>query len=302
MIECGVSDVRDLFIKGEGHSPSKTSEGRFRLIWVCSVVDVVVQTLLHKHDNAVHIDRYQSGDLTCCALGLGHHDAGIDCLVRAMAREGLRENVSSDASAFDWSVCGEFIRYDARRRADNAGGAEGITWLMEALGETLCSHVVHNNGDVWTCHKDGVNCSGQVSTSAQNTFVRSVLAVLGGAKGFVCAGDDLVADKNFEPERLEYYGINSRDVEEHWNSASFTSHYIDFGRRTARFLNVEKMLWHLHNTLDDEEVVPAKLGGCLFVLRNTPDVQKDLRQIAEDFGVPTSEHEISNNEIMRELS
>lgn len=272
LVKYGCADVKDIFMKPEGHSPQKTEEGRFRLIWISSLVDLTVQALLHKADNSAHVDAYQTGTLTCAAVGMGHSPEGLRHLVSAFEREGVATtNVSSDASAFDLSIDGSFIHSDGERRGDNCADPD-VGRLVKRYAHILCSHVLNNQGDVWLCLKYGVTSSGQLSTTTQNTYSRSVMAAYGGCEGWVCAGDDLVGDDNFDEQRLLHFGVRSRDVERHEGEADFTSHLINTETATAVFRNVEKLLWHLHDTCTDVSSNRERFGAVLYILRDTPGV------------------------------
>lgn len=301
LVRLGCADVKDIFMKPEEHSPQKMAEGRFRLIWISSLVDLAVQALLHKADNAAHVDSYQAGHLTCAAIGMGHSPEGLRQLVKAFQKEGVAErNVSSDASAFDLSVDGSFIHADGERRASNCADAD-VARLVKRYAHVLCSHVLNNNGDVWLCVKYGVTSSGQLSTTAQNTFARSVMAAYGGCKGWTCAGDDLVGDEDFDERRLLDFGIRSRDVEHHIGEADFTSHLINTESATAVFGNVEKMLWHLYDTCTDVPTNRERFGSCLYILRDTPGVLEDVTAITKDFGIDTDGY-VAESSLIRDLA
>jgi hypothetical protein len=287
LVKYGCADVKDIFMKPEGHSPAKTEEGRFRLIWISSLVDLTVQAMLHKADNAAHVEAYQSGRLTCAALGMGHSPDGLRQLVRAFDREGVAGvNVSSDASAFDLSIDGSFIHSDGDRRRTNCIDPD-VGRLVKRYAHVLCSHVLNNNGDVWLCEKYGVTSSGQLSTTTQNTYARSIMAAYGGCEGWVCAGDDLVGDENFDAAHLLDFGVRSRDVERHVREADFTSHLIDTATATAVFGNVEKLLWHLYDTCTDISTNRERFGSVLYILRDTPGVLEDVRAITNEFKIET---------------
>jgi len=302
-MECvtlGLSDAKDAFIKGEVHSQEKLDQRRYRLIWVSSYVDVICQSLLHKADNVFHIRAYQLGAIDVTAIGLGHHDAGISRMAQAIKNQGLEHCITSDASAYDFSVPGELIRADAWRRSRNVPSDE-VADLIETFGWLLSKHVVNNHGDVYEVLKDGVTASGQVSTSAQNTFARVVMAHFGGSVKNVAAGDDLVASPGFNPKELEKPGVRSRDVMEWKGEVSFTSHRICLTKEKAAFERVEKMVWGLYHRAHDEQRNAERFGGCLHVLRNTPGAVDELRDIADNF-VPGYKDFIGYNEtLLREF-
>lgn len=301
LIELGCSDAKELFPKQEGHSPQKTEECRYRLIWISSLIDLTVQSLLHKADNAAHTDAYQSGTLTCAALGMGHSDDNLKHLVKAFYKEGVAEkNISCDASAFDLSIDSSFIFADGERRSENCG-CPYVGKLIQRYAHVLCSHVLNNQGDVWLVCKYGVTTSGQLSTSTQNTFARSVQAAYAGCKGWVCSGDDLVGDTGFDAKRLLHFGVRSRDLAYHELVADFTSHMIDVKTSTAVFGNVEKMLWHLHHDCTDVSTNRERFGGSLQVLRNTPGALEDLTAIADEFKIQTEGY-VDDTTILRDLA
>jgi hypothetical protein len=301
LIKFGCADVKDLFMKGEGHSPQKMEEGRFRLIWICSLIDITVQSLLHKADNTAHVDAYQAGNLNCAALGMGHSPEELRHLVRAFRREGIaRNNVTSDATAFDLSIDGSFIHSDGERRGDNCADSD-VGRLVKRYAHVLCSHVVNNQGDVWQVLKYGVTASGQLSTTSQNTYARSVMAAYGGCEGWTCAGDDLVGDENFDERRLYDLGIRSRDVERHTDEADFTSHLIDTLTSRAVFNNVEKLLWHLHGTCIDVSANRERFGATLYILRDTPGVLEDIAEITRDFSIDTAGF-VAESSLVRDMA
>jgi hypothetical protein len=301
LVKYGCSDVKEIFMKAEGHSPQKTVEGRFRLIWISSLVDLTVQAMLHKADNATHVDAYQAGHLTCAALGMGHSPDGLKHLVRAFEQEGVAQsNVSSDASAFDLSIDASFIRCDGERRGDNCTDPE-VGRLVKRYAHILCSHVLNNQGDIWLVLKYGVTTSGQLSTTTQNTFARSVMAAYGGCKGWTCAGDDLVGDDDFDEKRLLHFGVRSRDVEKHEGEADFTSHLINTRTSKAVFCNVEKLLWHLHDTCTDVSANRERFGAILYILRDTPGVLEDIASLTKDFGIDTSSY-VAESSLIRDMA
>ena len=300
LIDYGCADVKDAFIKPEVHSPNKLKDDRYRLIWISSLIDLTVQAMLHKADNAAYTDAFQSGNFTCAALGMGHSDDGIKHLVRAFKIEGVAEsNVSCDASAFDLSIDSSFILADGERRRDNCIDPL-VGQLVYQYAHVLSSHVLNNQGDAWLVVKYGVTTSGHLSTTTQNSFARSVQAAFGGAKGWTCAGDDLVADSGFDPKRLECLGVRSRDIASHENCADFTSHLIDIESATARFKNVEKMLWNLYHCCRDLTSNRERFGGLLYILRNTPGVREDLSELADTHKIDTEGH-VEDNDSIRDL-
>lgn len=282
LVHYGLADLKELHIKSEHHAKKKMDDKRFRLIWVNSLIDIVVQNLLHKADNNAMCEAYDNGKFHYGALTMGHDQAGIRKFAEAARNLDLIEhNVTSDISAYDLSVPGSLIRADGERRAYNV--PEGLLYtkrFIKLFSYVLCKHVVSAGRSVFRCEKDGVTSSGQLSTTAQNTFVRTVVGFFCGSYAHVSIGDDTVADSGYDPARTSLLYMTSRDVEHHFMMTDFTSHKIDFTSLTASFNNVQKMLYHLVQCAEEGVGMVDRLGGCLYVVRNTVEVHRDLLQIA----------------------
>jgi len=209
-------------------------------------------------------------------------------------------NVSSDASAFDLSIDASFIHCDGARRGANCADAD-VGRLVSRYAHVLSSHVLNNQGEIWLVLKYGVTTSGQLSTTTQNTFARSVMAAYGGCAGWTCAGDDLVGDDNFDETRLRHFGVRSRDLEKHVGEADFTSHLINTDNSRAKFCNVEKLLWHLYDTCTDTSANKERFGAILYILRDTPGVLEDITSLAGEFEIETSGY-VAESSLIRDLA
>jgi len=184
------------------------------------------------------------------------------------------------------SIDGSFIHSDGERRKNNCADQD-VGRLVRRYAHILCSHVLNNQGDVWLCVKYGVTSSGQLSTTTQNTYARSVMAAYGGCQGWTCAGDDLVGDEEFDETRLLDFGVRSRDVVRHEGEADFTSHLINSHTARGKFCNVEKLLWHIYDTCTDVSTNRERFGSVLYILRDTPGVLEDIDSLTNEFGINT---------------
>lgn len=300
MIELGLKDVQDVFMKTEVHSPAKMAGERYRLIWISSLIDIIVQALVHKADNTYMKESFQKEEIDCAAIGLGHDDVGVERLVRAFQKQDLHRNISCDATCFDLSVDFAFIEADAIRRAENIEGNSVAQFVMH-FADVLSKHVLNNCGDVWECHKLGVTTSGFISTTSQNTFARSVQARYAGCRTWVAAGDDLVADELFDSSRLLDLGVSTRDQKHNVGETHFTSHKFNFEAQVAQYENVEKMLWSLYHKVKDTTNNSNRLGAVLWVLRNTDAVRDDLTGIIEKNNIDITGKVFNNEDILREF-
>lgn len=284
LVEYGLKDVQTVEMKNEVHAPKKMTEERYRLLWVSSVIDMTVQGLLHKADNEYFIESYQLGVCDFAALGLGHDDNGVKRAVEAMLNQGLYNNVTSDVSAFDFSVDEKFIQGDGQRRSMFIEDKD-LGRLVELYSHVLSRHVIANGEVICECKKLGITTSGQLSTTSQNTYVRGVTAHIGGCTSYLNLSDDLVAATGFDATALIPFGFKSREVEENAGIANFTSHKFDLDKGIAYFQNTEKCLWNLYNTCTNDSDNPQRFASIASVHRHDPEFVGELDKIAREFSI-----------------
>jgi hypothetical protein len=242
------------------------------MIWVSSLVDCFVQKLLHKALNARDIDHYQSGHLSHSAAGMGHHDEGIQHLCAAFDQVfGDDEQLlTCDASMWDFTMDKRAHLNHAKRRCLSCESVE-VRKLIMVLAHVNYKHVCECKGDIWRCNKEGVNTSGQSSTTADNTFTRHSQAKVCGAKRFIGNGDDMVADVGFDPVAAAKFGTKSRDVViSDSQVVPFTSHHIDRATATASYDRPVKLAWNLLSNCHSSDF-GLRVDAMLSVIRNTPD-------------------------------
>lgn len=271
VVKYGLKDVLELSVKPESHKPEKAKLGRWRMIWICSVVDCLVQKLLHKAVNARDIENYQSGKTLHSAAGMGHHDEGIQQLCRTFKElfGDARELITCDASMWDFTMDKQAHLNAAKRRVACCK-SEQVARLIMTLGHVNYKHVCENKGDVWRCEKEGVNGSGQCSTTSDNTFSRVGQARASGADKVIANGDDMAADLGFNPEAAKVFGTRSRDVViQDANLVPFTSHHIDRNTCTASYDRPLKLAFNLLSNCRSEDF-GVRVDALMYVVRNTP--------------------------------
>jgi hypothetical protein len=298
LVEAGLSDPRTLFIKVEPHGESKISEGRWRLIWGASLVDVCTASVTCRRQDKLDIEQYQGGpvkDGHQQAAGLGHHDLGVDRLCREFDRlldTGL-EVFDADAKHWDMLVNRDSIYADAWRRVILYAGAYSDVFERLALCEAAANsaHVVLVGGNLWEVLKPGITASGILSTTAQNSFIRALLYSFVGVKSCVVAGDDAAGARVPGYDHtlpLKAYGPIEKAVNVYKpeTGIEFTSHR--FVKRAdgwhATFLNLGKACARL--ALGDKEVQKDQLAGLLFCVRNEPAHVNELKLLSEEMGWP----------------
>lgn len=297
LVSFGLADPRVLFIKDEPHSPEKAAEGRWRLIWGASLVDVAVASLSCRRQDKLDIAMYQQGPKTYGekdllshqqGVGCGHHDEGIRRIGQELDRlisTGL-EVFDADASGWDMSVRREAIYCDAARRFMLYRGKEPELFKKMCLCEAAANsaHVVAMGHDLWEICVPGITASGILSTSAQNSFMRALTYRFAGVHDVFVAGDDAVGAREAgrdHVQALAAYGpveklVNLYDPA---TGIDFTSHTF---RKTAegwhaRFNNLSKACAKLALA---KEVKREQLAGILFAIRNSPTDVELFKQIA----------------------
>jgi hypothetical protein len=224
-------DPELLFVKGEPHSKKKVAEGRFRCIYVSSLVDMLIQAILHKLFNNAVIAAYQASEVgTSFALGLGHHAAGLDKLRKTIVhlasfgpdgsskRDGYEQwgdanfwgppGVSeADATGWDNCVLGYMQAFAAELRCRSIDASARVHGCDDALLPALrvAKYLIRAQALLDGCHVAiagqqlfvntlaGVMASGHISTSVDNTSMRlfTTIAAYMFSEGYVPG--DLIA-------------------------------------------------------------------------------------------------------------
>jgi len=296
LVRHGLSDPRVLFIKGEPHGAKKIASKRWRLIWAASLVDSLCTCLTSKLQDKKDIEQYQTSDETgketMACIGIGHDDDGIQRFGKILQHIGSAGTiVDEDAQGWDISVSRASLYLDARRRCELYVGPNRETFERMQWCEAVCNtaHVVAFGTSLVQIEKAGITGSGVSTTSAQNSFVRALLAIYAGAQRVAAVGDDLVADF-MTVEASAATGVRSKGVTSAppEGPVSFTSHEFTFdgSRWHARFLNLTKMLARLALTFPDPNLPPSyeALAGCLFALRHSDAERTQFNAMCEEMG------------------
>lgn len=275
MVRAGLMDPRVPFIKREPTSEKKQRERRWRLIWNCSVIDILVAGITNRKQDKRDIASYQDGKAGFHCVGMGHHDDGIKAVGSVLDRIAAAGGklTSSDISGWDMGVQRDWIYLDGLRRVRLGPDSQifrELTWCEQAA---TSAHVLFIGGVLYQILRAGITASGILSTSAQNSFIRSLLELIAGAEDCTSQGDDNVSSGR-STDFLEKNGVVVRDVVESGpcGPINYTSH--EFVKRGghwfARFLNLDKMLARLELNRSGTGVpTQESIGGCLFALRNS---------------------------------
>lgn len=151
-----------------------------RIISSCSLVDQIVERLLHRIQNMNEIEVWPD----CPSKpGLGLHDEGMQILARNI-KDLLQVNgkvVCNDMSAWDWTVQEWELRADMEARIQLARASDDSLYAFLCRVNAFCvarSVFVDSDGYMWAQDKVyGGQLSGRYCTSSSNSRMR-VLASL----------------------------------------------------------------------------------------------------------------------------
>jgi len=315
----GLADPQVLFVKGEPHSAKKLAAKRYRRIHNLSFVDSLIRAIAHVQYNHSLIDVYQAahfGDVV--ALGIGHHDVGLEKIARTLERQMATGGVASmDAEGWDASLMEDHLATatDVRIAAVERCTGDYVWWYKRLL-RVLCHldnrHLLLLGQTLVVNDQAGMLASGHASTSANNSIVRTntFRAAWYRRKGFcnrttAATGDDLTVatyglDIDDVLETLSAWGINTKPgsltvgtpltssgvpVAEYTSHAFYRS--VENGRPSYRveYMNSAKTL---NRFLTKSAYTDGSLhydtdaaDGVAFVLRNTQRESRWFREFIE---------------------
>jgi hypothetical protein len=190
----GACDPVFLFVKGEPHPLRKIKTQTWRLISSVSVVDQLIDRLLHSTQNNLEIGLWQ---YIPSKPGIGFTRKGCDSLRKDLhAKAGQGEFAQADVQGWDWSIQGWELRLEteARIRLMRSQGTVAAT-LMRARTHCLNNPVYANSdGSMYTQDYEGVMKSGTYCTSSSNSRIRVMVSLLIGARWCIAMGDDSIED------------------------------------------------------------------------------------------------------------
>jgi len=316
MVRYGFRDPEDVAVKDEGNGARKRQTGRWRMIWITSIIDSICQDVMHHDQNKADINAYSTGGLAHQAVGLGHDDGGIQKIGRLLEQlsRGTESIHSSDIEAWDFSVPRDAIYFDAERRVclfkDRAqyfhSTADNPRWVMYPMSKLNAiaadciyaeaavnsCHLVVVGEEMWTFHEFGITASGIPSTSAQNSPIRSFTLRLAGSATQSAAGDDGLHTGDVDDSLLARAGQKVKPGSAKSSLPSgpvgFTSHEfsrLPGGKWVATFDNLPKLLAHMDLRREDGQPPSSDmLAGMLFAIRHTPEALTIFREVCARLG------------------
>jgi len=196
-IDIGLVDPVRVFVKDEPHKLKKLLEGRVRLIMSVSIVDKIIEMLLHRHCNKLEIEYHNT---IPSKPGMGF-DVDETTKIYDEVHE-MSEPTGQDVQGWDWSYQGYMTLNEVERRRRLTTNWT-IQWFKIAYTQAICfSHVVFmfSDGIMVTCNYDGIQLSGRYLTSSSNSygrvFIGNLVALIQDTKNYkiIANGDDSVEE------------------------------------------------------------------------------------------------------------
>jgi len=270
LIQKGLCDPIRGFVKNEPHPPRKVTTKRWRVISSVSVVDQLIDRLLHTTQNKVEIALWRCLP-SAPGIGLSSDEDGVR-LVNKINRMSQNGPVAlSDVQGFDWSVQGWEILLDAEARCLLQDANPINRKLIMGRAHCICRSVwTTPNGTLYAQTFLGVVKSGTFNTSSTNSRIRVFLAWLVGALWAVAMGDDCLEDP--VPDAKQKYAKYGHPLKmyEIDDEIEFCSHLFD--RKTGAYKPVDptKSLFSLLVKIENGDIDLQSLHSFLHHVRHHP--------------------------------
>lgn len=280
LIEKGFSAPMRTFVKNEPHASDKIESGRLRLIIMVPMHLVLAEMLIFGTQNNEEIAHWaEIPSKPGLGLAEDHHIKSIFEEVDAQ-----REKVAqADVSGFDFSLCEEFFKYDAKRRVRLAGAEEKSIFANACYNahHVMCRAVYAlSDGRMFKQLHPGVMKSGRYVTSSTNSFIRVMLAFCIGALWAIAMGDDsLETAVDDAQQRYARLGLTVKfyDLIGCPTSFDFCSHIFQDG--VAWPSKPGKMLYNLLSQSGTESQLIQQFQQWFFEMRHHPQVDEWTRVI-----------------------
>lgn len=262
----GYCDTVSLFVKNEPHPSRKVKTRRWRLISSVSLIDQLIDRLLHSHLNAAEIRNWELVP-SCPGIGFTTEDDGsrllrsLNHLMDPTYKVGARSNerelsqlASGDVRGFDWTVQEWEVLWDAEVRCRLTEDIPDVMrQLIMARAHCLARSVFSTpHGRLLAQTIPGVVKSGTYNTSSTNSRIRAAIAWLAGAECAVTMGDDCIETPIKDAKQVyRRLGHPLREYEVSSGAFEFCSFHFD---RDGRYwpLNVGKSIARFSVTYSDD--------------------------------------------------
>ncbi len=190
MVRAGLRDPCMAFIKPEGHPVRKRETKTWRLIWVVSELDRLIDASVFTEQDKADIIHYQTGpraehgvvkeigEKVCpLSMGVGHDDANLERtfyeLETLLAKSPTGEIHCSDATGWDLSVSAASFWSALEMRLCRAkSDVQTAAYLVNAFFQQ--AWVVSTGTYLWESYRFGITASGSSITTSANTEERQM--------------------------------------------------------------------------------------------------------------------------------
>lgn len=287
IVDKNLMDPVRCFVKTEPHKKEKVIEGRMRLIASVSLVDKVIEMLLHRVLHKLEIANWRK---LPSKPGIGFSkEMNDDVYDFVFTKKQVRPQAYTDVSGWDWSVKEYMIR-------DCAEGVVGLCenpsaiWKhlvrAEAIKESRTIYQFSDGTMVQLKYKGVVN-SGKYKTSRGNSWMRVYLAHMIGAEDVCAAGDDSV--ESYVDNAVEKYarmGFRIKDYQRVEKGFEFCSRW--YQENFSFPLNGDKMLMNLlHSNITSDEQFEMSMLQFTDMMESHPDFPA-YTQLLESIGFVTA--------------
>lgn len=244
-------------IKREHHPLRKREKKTWRLIGMVSLVDQMVDRLLHAEVNGAEITRHRT---IPSQPGIGFDDSELEYISKRVF--GLTERsgaavASYDVSGWDWTMQAWEFHWDLSFRYSqmNCGTPELAHLMINRARACFMSPALLPDGHLVYLQLLGLMVSGLYHTSSTNSRVRACAAFLAGALWAITMGDDCAESER--PGAIEAYALQGRTIrtegEPSKEEFSFCSHtfkrgqfgYLDSAKFILNFLESDRSPEHI---------------------------------------------------------
>lgn len=222
-----VDPVR-VFVKDEPHTATKVKQGRWRLICSVSIVDKIIETMIHKAANTWMIRNWDKIPQKP-GMGFTYEDS-------AKLKDyvfGFETAVSTDVSGWDWSVRPWLLEADLEFRVDYLHSMQGAArdFVCKFNRLQMLSVYQFSDGDMRMLTVPGMQNSGRYCTSSSNSTMRALVAHIVGSRDCCTMGDDCVEEMVENPhDKYAALGIELKVYDPVIEHFEFCSHIYQRGK------------------------------------------------------------------------
>ena len=283
-IDNNLMDPIRVFVKNEPHKHEKVDTGRVRLISSVSLVDKMVEMLLH---HTIQKHEIRNWRFIPSKPGIGFDaDTARDFYDRIERQRTRWRMADSDVSGWDFGVKGFMFSDNAEAEIKLCKNPSGVyTHLMRVEALLFAKPVFQfSDGTLVAPRYEGIMASGRQTTSSSNSRIRSMTAIRVGAPVVNAAGDDTV--EGFVEGAIAKYaslGIRIKDYREvDSNGFNFCSRWYQ-SQGSFPLGGCKALFNFVHSTIKDEDAYDMALCQFTEHMQDHPEFSRYM-SLLEDVG------------------